>query len=141
MAIKKIGKKGKEWIKAKPKLIKKYQEEGITRCENCGSRYLMAFHHRPKRSTQEAVHDFDHTRLLCQKCHTFFEQNDSFDIKLFVKPRGYFPSLKIDIMARKSKSKKPDWQRLHKCFRCGYQCSSLICSNCGKVSVKNLIKE
>ena len=141
MAIKKIGKKGREWIRAKSKLIKIYREKGITRGENCGSRVKMSFHHRPSRASQEAEHTFEKTRLLCWECHPFFEHNEEADKKLFVKPRGYDPKNKIDIMAeKKSKSKKVDWQRPHKCFHCRTITSMIICHSCGKTSIKKVGK-
>jgi len=135
--MQKLGKKSREWQKEKPKLIEIYLSEKITRCENCGSKFALDFHHRPKRSSQKAKHDFDHTRLLCQSCHDFFEYNDNFDRKLFDKPRGYNPKLKIDIMAEKEKtrSKKADWQKPHKCKHCKRIVSMMICPNCGKQSV------
>jgi len=134
----KIGRKTKEWLKAKPKLIKIYIEKEIkiTQCENCGSEYLVFFHHRPKRSSQEAVHDFDHTRLLCQECHGFFEYNDSADEKLFAKPRGYKLENKIEIMAKKKNTKKADWQILHKCVKCKKPTSMFLCHHCGEISIK-----
>ena len=96
----------------------------------------MAFHHRPSRGSQEAVHDYEHTRLLDQECHDFFEPNDEVDKKLFAKPRGYDPKYKIDIMAKKEKSKKPDWSKRHKCVKCRVETSMYICHNCGEVSIK-----
>jgi len=131
----KIGKKGKEWIKARFELIKIYTEKGIIRCENCGSKFLLAFHHRPSRASQEAVHDFKHTRLLCQECHGYFEYKEDEDKRLFAKPRGYKLEFKIDIMAEKKKSKKPNWQIPHKCKHCKRISSMLICPNCGKMTV------
>jgi len=133
----KIGRKTKEWRKAKPKLIKIYIEKEIeiTQCENCGSKYLVFFHHRPKRSSQEAIHDFEHTRLLCQKCHGFFEYNDGADEKLFKKPRGYKLENKIEIMAKKN-TKKADWQTLHICKSCKKKIAGfLLCPFCGKMSI------
>jgi len=65
----KIGKKGKAWIKAKKKLIERYRQEGITRCENCNSDWALSFHHLDKRSSGRAEHTFEATRLLCGKCH------------------------------------------------------------------------
>jgi ribosomal protein S27AE len=73
MVIKKLGKKGKEWIRIRPKLIKKYFEEGITRCERCGSTWILSFHHIDKRSSGKAEHTFQGTRLLCASCHQICE--------------------------------------------------------------------
>jgi len=131
-----IGKKGKEWLKAKPKLIEIYKAKGITSCENCNGKFALAFHHRPSRASQRAVHDFKHTRLLDPGCHDFFEQNNEEDKKLFAKPRGYNRKYKIDIMAKKKKSKKPDWQQRHKCVKCKEPVEMLICPKCGHMSMK-----
>ena len=131
-----VGVKGKEWLKDKKKLIETYKEKGVTACENCGGKFGLAFHHRPKRSSQKAVHDFEHTRLLCARCHDFFEYNDEADKKLFAKPRGYNPKLKINTMAEK-KSKKADWEKPHKCVHCGKEnMGFLICQHCGFLSTK-----
>jgi hypothetical protein len=132
----KIGRKTEEWLKAKPRLIKIYLEKGITKCENCGGKYLITFHHRPKRSSQEAVHDFKHTRLLCGECHDFFEYNDEADKKLFKKPRGYKLENKIKLPKENTKSKKPEWQRLHKCWHCHHMTSMFLCHHCGEISIK-----
>ena len=138
MSIQKVGKKTQEWIKIKPKLVKEYLEKGIIKCENDGRKFGLSFHHRPKRSSQEAKHDFKHTRLLCQECHDFFESNEEMDKMLFAKARGYNPKLKIDIMKgkEKSKSKKPEWQQSHQCINCKQITSMLICEHCKEISVK-----
>jgi len=130
-----MGKKTKAWLKAKPKLVKIYLNNKIIRCENCGSKWALSFHHRPSRASQEAKHDLKHTRLLCPKCHPHFEYNEEADKKLFAKSRGYQPENEIEIMAKKE-SKKPDWQKSHKCVHCKQICSHYICPNCGKASVK-----
>lgn len=36
----------------------------------------------------------------------------------------------------KKESKKPEWMRPHICIHCKKQADILLCSNCGKVSVK-----
>ncbi len=132
--MQKVGKKIKEWLKAKPKLIEIYKKKGITRCENDGSRFRMSFHHRPSRASQEAEHTYKRTRLLCWECHPFFEHNEEADKRLFAKPRGYNPRDKIDIVAKK-KSKKPNWQKEHKCKKCKVITRHYICHSCGEVSV------
>jgi len=78
----KIGRKTKAWQKAKPKLIKIYKEKGITRCEKCGSTWMMSFHHLDKRSSGKAEHTFKGTRLLCAKCHELCEYNKEENEKL-----------------------------------------------------------
>ena len=134
--MRKVGRKTREWLREKPKLVKIYKEKGVTQCENCGSRYKVDFHHRPKRSSQKAEHTFERTRLLCWECHPFFEKSDEADRKLFAKPRGYSLKYKIDIMADKKKSKKPEWKTQHKCVHCKVLTTTLICHNCGKISVR-----
>ena len=125
-----------EWIKEKDKLTRVYGVFGITCCENCGSRYMLSFHHRPKRSTQKAVHDFDHTRLLCAECHSFFEKNNFEDSMLFANSRGYHMKDKISTK-NKNKPKKADWEKEHKCIHCKEQVSFLICPKCGHMSIKD----
>lgn len=131
--MKKIGKKGLDWLEAKPKLIKEYKEKGIVVCENCGGTFLMSFHHRPKRSTQRAVHDFEHTRLLDGKCHNWFERHDEDDKKLFAKKRGYNPKDKIKV--GKKKKNKTSWESEHACKHCKRIISALLCPHCKKISV------
>jgi len=65
----KLGKKGKEWIKARKRLKEEYLEKGITVCEYCGSSWALSFHHLDRRSSGRAKHTFKDTRLLCAKCH------------------------------------------------------------------------
>jgi len=64
-----IGKKAKDWIKAKKRLMIEYEEEGITVCEACGGTFAMSFHHLERRSSGRAKHTFEGTRLLCAECH------------------------------------------------------------------------
>lgn len=78
----KLGKKGKEWIKARERLKKEYLEKGITVCENCGSSWALSFHHLEKRSSGQAKHTFEDTRLLCIKCHEKAEYDKEFNEKM-----------------------------------------------------------
>ena len=64
-----IGKKTKEWLEARPRLIREYALHGITSCEYCGSTYLLDIHHLDKRSSGKAKHTFEDTRLLCREHH------------------------------------------------------------------------
>jgi hypothetical protein len=77
-----IGKKGKEWIRARKQLVKIYKAKGITRCEYCNSNWALGFHHLEKRSSGKAQHTFEATRLLCQMCHDLAEYNDEFNEKV-----------------------------------------------------------
>jgi hypothetical protein len=138
--MKRIGKKGKEWLKAKPKLIKIYFGKGITRCEISGSKFFLDFHHILKRNSQEAEHTFEGTRLLNQEWHTFCEYNKEANNLLIKKPRGfnkdYFEKFKeMKEKKEKRKSDKSDWQNEHSCKRCKRIVSTLICSFCGKISI------
>jgi len=67
--MKKLGKKGKEWIRARKRLKEEYLEKGITVCEYCGSSWALSFHHLDRRSSGRAKNTFEDTRLLCAKCH------------------------------------------------------------------------
>jgi len=80
--MKKLGKKGKEWQKAKKYLMARYFKEGITRCEGCGSMWALSFHHLDKRSSGRAEHTFEGTRLLCPECHNKAEYNKEFNEEL-----------------------------------------------------------
>ena len=137
--MRKLGKKGKEWLKAKPKLIQIYLKKGITRCEISGSKFLIDFHHISKRSSQEAEHTFKGTRLLNQEWHDFCEYNKEANKLLIEKPRGfdryYFDKFKKMKNEKKSKNSKPDWQKPHKCKNCKFIVSMLICPYCEKISV------
>ncbi len=136
----KIGKKTKEWLKAKPKLIEIYKAKGITRCEISGTRFAIDFHHIQKRSSQEAEHTFEGTRLLNQDWHTFCEYNREANALLISKPRGfdrdYFEKFKNMQKEKKERGgKKADWQRPHPCKKCKRISSMLICPNCGQITI------
>ena len=135
----KIGRKTKAWLKAKPKLIKIYEEKKITKCEISGSSFAVDFHHIQKRSSLEAEHTFEGTRLLNQDWHTFCEQNKEANDLLIKKPRGfdksYFEKFK-QMKKGKKNLKKTDWQTLHKCVKCHQPTSMLICHLCGEISIK-----
>lgn len=77
-----IGKKGKEWIKERARLKKEYYEANITRCEGCGSDWILSFHHLDKRSSGKAKHTFEDTRLLCAICHDKAEYNKEYNATL-----------------------------------------------------------
>ena len=136
----KIGKKTKAWLTAKPKLIQIYQVKGITRCEISGSKFALDFHHIQKRSSQNAEHTFDGTRLLNQDWHTFCEYNKDANELLIKKPRGfdkeYFEKFKQMKEAKKGNTKKTDWQTPHICISCKKTVCTLLCPNCRKLSIK-----
>lgn len=78
----KAGKKTKEWQNTLKKLIKIYQEKGITRCEYCHGNFALSFHHLEKRSSGLAKHTFADTRLLCVTCHELAEYNKDINEKI-----------------------------------------------------------
>ena len=137
----KIGKKTREWLKAKPELIKIYKAKGVTRCEISGTRFAIDFHHIMKRSSQEAEHTFEGTRLLNQDWHTFCEYNREANELLISKPRGFdrdyyekFKEMKSN--KKKGNAKKAEWESRHKCIHCKFESSMLICPNCRNISIK-----
>lgn len=135
----KIGKKTKEWLKVKPKLIKIYLEKKITRCEVSGTKFALSIHHIKKRSSQEAEHTFEGTRLLNQEWHNFCEYNSEANDFLIKKSRGFnqkdFEKFKKMKKNKKSKNKKANWQKDHKCKNCKAITSQLICHFCRKMSI------
>jgi len=66
--IKKLGKRGKAWKKAKVRLKKEFEEKDIIFCEVCGSSWGLSFHHRHKRKENDP-HTFENVLLLCPPCH------------------------------------------------------------------------
>jgi hypothetical protein len=71
--MRRLGKKMRDWLNEKPRLIETYKTKGITRCERCGSTWILSFHHMDKRSSGKAEHTFQGTRLLCASCHQICE--------------------------------------------------------------------
>jgi hypothetical protein len=138
----KPGKKTKAWAKAKPGLIKIYEEKGITRCEISNSGFALGFHHIDKRSSLKAEHTFEGTRLLNQDWHTFCEYNDEANELLRNKPRGfdklYFEKFKEMFNKKKEtpKGKKSDWRKPHQCVSCKKTTGMLICEYCKQFSIK-----
>jgi hypothetical protein len=138
--MKRLGKKGKEWLEAKPKLIQIYLKKGVNKCEISGSKFALDFHHILKRSSQKAEHTFEGTRLLSQEWHDFCEHDKEANKLLVKKPRGfdkgYFERFKKMREEKKKKTRKADWSKPHQCVNCKTMTSMYICHNCGKVSIK-----
>lgn len=136
----KAGRKTREWLKAKPKLIEIYKEKGIIKCEISNSSFALSFHHIDKRSSLKAVHTFEGTRLLNQEWHAFCEYNKEANELLRKKPRGfkknYYRMFKEMRNEKQKRIKKADWQRPHRCVHCGAITSMMICHHCGKISIK-----
>jgi len=127
--LNKIGKKGKEWIKAKKKLIDgirfnhKYQvigEQVYGTCPDCFHYHKLTPDHLIKRS-QGGGHEPENIEWVCNEAPCFcHSKRDNMGDPKKKKP---------------ATSKKADWQKVHTCKECKVECSSLICSNCGKLSV------
>ena len=72
--------KQKQWFKDKKRLIREYEEAGITRCEGspindkCMRNFALSFHHLNRRSSGKAENTFEGTRLLCAECHQRADQ-------------------------------------------------------------------
>jgi hypothetical protein len=137
----KQGIKTREWTKKKKKLIEIYLEKKITRCEISGSKFALSFHHIKKRSSQEAEHTFEGTRLLSQEWHDFCEYNKEANKLLVEKPRGFdkgyferFKEMKKE-KQRSSKTKKADWEKAHKCKKCKRIITMYLCPHCGSISI------
>lgn len=85
--MRKLGKKGKIWIKARSKLKKEFESKGIIRCEICGSNYILSFHHRRKRRYGNE-HIFKNVILLCATHHHELEYNKELTKEWFEKLRN-----------------------------------------------------
>ena len=127
--MKKIGKKGQEWIRERAKLIKEAVLAGTIRltddgyikgvCKDCGHWHNLNPDHRKKRS-QGGKHTADNIDWICNEAPCFcHDKRDN---------QG-------DPMGKKDKSKKPVWMKRHECRYCNSQVSQYICPSCGKKSV------
>lgn len=124
--MRKIGKKGKQWIKDRAKLIKEAVAEGKISvvknkvfgfCCDCGKYRQLDPDHKRKRSLG-GTNDKSNIDWPCRSCHI---KRDNLG----------------DPMNKKTKSTKANWAKEHKCVECKYVVRSLICTNCGKLSIKN----
>ena len=125
MGIRQVGKKGKEWIRDRAKLIKKGILLGriqlnngaiVGRCEDCGKWKQLDPDHRKKRS-QGGSNEYENIDWVCRECHN---KRDNMG----------------DPKNKKTKNKKAEWQLPHKCISCKNLTSQLICENCGRLSIK-----
>jgi len=91
LKMKQIGKQGKQWIKARAKLKKEYEERGITTCEarleGCMRTFALSFHHRHKRyfyiGKPELLGDFNQVILVCASCHHILEGSKDLTEEIF----------------------------------------------------------
>jgi len=122
--MRQIGKKGKEWIKARARLVKEAIAEGRIEvidgviqgiCEDCDRWKHLTPDHVVKRSLGGS-HEKSNINWVCLKCHNFRDNMG-------------------DPKKKKPKSKKPDWAKPHRCKRCRTIVSLLICPNCGEISI------
>jgi hypothetical protein len=122
--IKQIGKKGKQWIKDRAKLIKEALLEGRINkvrsqifgyCEDCKKYKELDPDHKQKRS-QGGSNDKSNIDWVCRDCHN---KRDNMG----------------DPKNKKIKNKKANWAVDHPCKKCKVKTSQLLCHNCGQLSV------
>lgn len=125
--MRRLGKKGLEWQRERRKRLKEleatgnYKVEGTLlygHCKDCGRWGLLDLDHIDGRGGFEP-HRMENLDPICRRCH---------DIR-----HGKIMSEE----KKKSKGrKKAEWEMDHKCQHCKQIVSTLLCSNCGKLSVK-----
>lgn len=122
--MKKIGKKGRTWIKASKKIILDALISGrititnkvITgRCQICKEWKYLELDHIVSRA-RGGSNDPDNIQFICRECHN---KKHSMNKK-----------------EKKDKLKKSFSNIKHKCISCGQQVYFLLCEKCGKLSVK-----
>lgn len=79
------------WKKQREKLKVIFQEKGMTRCELCGSNFILSFHHRHKRwlyiRRKELLGDFNQVILVYAKHHELLERDKELTEYYFKKLR------------------------------------------------------
>jgi len=122
--MKQHGKKYNEWMVARRALLKQAIKSGRIKmvdghpeglCEDCIKWKPLTPDHRKKRS-QGGNHDQSNIDWVCVECHS--KRDNQGD------PMG------------KKETKKINWTKLHICVHCKYEISTLLCTNCGKISIK-----
>jgi 5-methylcytosine-specific restriction endonuclease McrA len=123
--MKRIGKKGKEWIRDRAGLIKEavilgrieiVEGEVKGKCEDCGEWQTLDFDHIKKRS-QGGSNDKSNISTICRRCHNLRDNMG-------------------DPKHKKITKRKPEWMSKHACHLCGFRSSQLLCPGCGRVSIK-----
>lgn len=128
--LNKVGKKTREWQREVKKRIKEAEADGrITtengtvegNCVDCYHWHHLTPDHDLKRG-RGGGHESSNIVWVCNEppcwCHN--KRDNMGD-----------PNNK-----KKNKSKKPKWATDHQCINCKATVSSLLCTNCGKLSVK-----
>ena len=125
MGIDQIGKKGKQWLKDRAGLIKEAVLAGriqledtriVGKCEDCKEWKELDPDHLKKRS-RGGSNESKNIDWVCRKCHN--ERDNMGDPK-----------------NKKTGSKKANWEVEHECIKCKRRGRSLICPNCGNISIK-----
>lgn len=130
--LKKVGRKAREWQKAKRRLLKELKQSGQYRvdgskvygaCEDCGKLTYLTPDHIVKRS-RGGGHDKENIDWVCIKCHNLRDNYND--------PKGN------KTMKQEKKSttrKKPKWMTDHKCANCKRITAMYLCQHCGRASV------
>jgi 5-methylcytosine-specific restriction endonuclease McrA len=125
--MRKIGKKGLEWIRERKKRLKELEATGeyiiegtslIGSCCDCGLWRTLDFDHKEGRGGDNP-HRMENLDAICRECHINRHNNMSKDKK----------------NNKNSKSKKASWMKDHECKSCKKTVSTIICGYCGKMSV------
>ncbi|MBX3288328.1 MAG: hypothetical protein KF855_03190 [Acidobacteria bacterium] len=67
--------RAKKWKSLLPKLKKKFEAAGITRCEVCRGAFALGFAHRYKRRFITTMEELETVALLCVGCHEQVEHS------------------------------------------------------------------
>lgn len=125
--MKKVGKKGREWINERRKRIKELEATGeyvviktllYGICRDCNRYKCLDLDHIDGRDGIDP-HRMSNLDPICRECH--------------VKRHTNMADKKEN--NKKSKSKKADWQKPHDCKNCKREVSSLLCTSCGRMSI------
>ena len=123
--LRQIGKKGKEWQKARKRLVKEALADGRVEmidgvlqgiCSDCGKWKPLTPDHRIRRG-QGGAHTKSNIDWVCQYCHDLRDNMG-------------------DPRKKKPKSKKANWQKDHKCKKCKRWIGGfLLCPFCQRLSI------
>ena len=126
--MKKIGKKGKEWLRERKKIIKDALADGTlirneegnlkARCEDCLHYHNITPEHELNRS-QGGKHNKSNIGWICNE------------------PPCWCHSKRHDMVnSKKVRKGKSNWQIEHECIACKKATRQLICDKCGFLSIK-----